>query len=89
MKEIIPPTNHIELPLTNVSMVDHPPHYTQGGIECIDAIEASMSKEAFKGYLKGCVQKYVWRYERKGGIESLQKAIWYLNKLIEKEISNV
>jgi hypothetical protein len=61
--------------------VNHPPHY-QGSIECIDAIEASMSAEAFKGALKANVIKYVWRYEGKGGLESLQKAQWYLNRLI-------
>jgi len=61
--------------------VNHPPHY-QGSIECIDAIEASMSAEAFKGALKANVIKYVWRYEGKGGVESLQKAQWYLTRLI-------
>lgn len=65
--------------------VNHPSHYDKGEIECIDAIESSMSKEAFCGYLKGNVQKYMWRYENKGGVESLQKAKWYLNKLIEKQ----
>jgi hypothetical protein len=61
--------------------VNRPPHY-QGSVECIDAIEASMSAEAFKGALKANVIKYVWRYETKGGVESLQKAQWYLNRLI-------
>jgi hypothetical protein len=61
--------------------VNHPPHY-QGSIECIEAIEASMSPEAFKGALKANVMKYVWRYETKGGLESLQKAQWYLTRLI-------
>lgn len=62
--------------------VNHPQHYTSGDIECIDAIKASMSAEAFKGFLKGNVLKYMWRYEHKGGKESLEKAQWYLNKLI-------
>jgi hypothetical protein len=61
--------------------VNHPPHY-QGSIECIEAIEASMSPEAFKGALKANVMKYIWRYETKGGVESLQKAQWYLTRLI-------
>jgi hypothetical protein len=61
--------------------VNHPPHY-QGSIECIEAIEACMSPEAFKGALKANVMKYVWRYEAKGGVESLQKAQWYLTRLI-------
>ncbi len=64
-------------------MVNSPPHYNMGGIECIDAIEASMTPEAFKGYLKGNIQKYIWRYEAKKGVEDLEKAQWYLNKLIE------
>lgn len=62
--------------------VNHPSHYASGEIECIDAIESSMTHEAFCGYLKGNVQKYMWRYENKGGLESLEKAQWYLNKLI-------
>jgi hypothetical protein len=68
--------------MTNYDPVDKPVHYASGTIECIDAIEASMSAEAFKGFLKGNIQKYVWRYETKGGVESLQKAQWYLNRLI-------
>jgi len=66
-----------------VDMVNSPPHYNAGGIECIDAIEASMSKEAFRGYLKGNMLKYIWRYENKGGKEDLDKANWYLTRLRE------
>lgn len=62
--------------------VNKPAHY-QGAIECIDAIESTMTKEAFRGYLKGNVMKYMWRYEKKNGVEDLQKAEWYLKKLIE------
>lgn len=62
--------------------VNQPSHYAKGGVECIDAIESSMSKDAFLGYLKGNIQKYIWRYECKGGLESLLKAQWYLNRLI-------
>ena len=63
--------------------VNSPSHYAQGGIESIEAIEASMSEEAFKGFLKGNCQKYLWRYEHKNGKEDLLKCQWYLNKLIE------
>jgi hypothetical protein len=62
--------------------VQHPAHYCKGGIECIDAIKASMTPEAYKGYLKGNCLKYLWRYESKGGAESLRKAGVYLNWLI-------
>lgn len=73
--------------LKGIDNVNNPSHYNKGGVECIDAIQSSMTKEAFCGYLKGNVQKYMWRYENKGGVESLQKAQWYLNKLIEVEAS--
>lgn len=65
--------------------VNNPSHYNKGGVECIYAIESSMTKEAFCGYLKGNVIKYMYRYENKGGVESLKKAQWYLNKLINLE----
>jgi len=71
-------------PARDPDVVNHPPHYTQGGIECIEAIRASMSAEAYAGYLKGNVLKYLWRYEHKGGVESLQKAEWYLKQLIKE-----
>jgi len=65
--------------------VNNPNHYTNGSIECIEGIQASMSSVAFKGFLKGNVQKYLWRYEMKGKpVEDLQKAQWYLAKLIKE-----
>lgn len=65
--------------------VNSPPHYNYGKIECIEAIEESMTPEAFKGYLKGNTIKYLWRYERKGkSVEDLKKAQWYLDKLISE-----
>ena len=66
--------------------VEKPAHYNQSAIECIVAIEASMSKDQFCGYLKGNIIKYMWRYEDKNKIEDLKKAQWYLNKLIEKYV---
>ena len=66
-----------------VDVVNSPPHYKTGGIEAIEGIEASMAPEAFAGYLKGNIMKYMWRYERKGKpIEDLKKARWYLDRLI-------
>ena len=62
--------------------VNHPSHYTTGTIECIDAIEASMTPEEFRGYLKGCAVKYIWRYRHKGNeAQDLDKALWYLKRL--------
>jgi len=63
-------------------VVNKPSHYNTGNIECIEAIEESMSSVAFKGYLKGNCLKYLWRYDYKGKqVEDLNKATWYLNKL--------
>lgn len=67
----------------HVDVVNSPPHYKAGGIEAIEGIEASMGPEAFAGYLKGNIMKYMWRYERKGKpVEDLKKAQWYLGRLI-------
>jgi hypothetical protein len=68
--------------------VNKPAHY-EGSIECIEAIKSSMSNEAFKGYLKGNIQKYIWRYDRKGGVIDLQKAEWYLKRLIDETSTTI
>lgn len=62
--------------------INHPEHYTSGSVECIVAIKASMSSEEFQGYLKGNIMKYLWRYEKKNGIEDLKKAQVYLDWMI-------
>ena len=65
-------------------LVNHPTHYNSGGIECIEAIEASMELKAFQGYLKGNILKYIWRMSYKGkALEDAKKAQWYLQKLID------
>ena len=64
--------------------VNHPTHYTQGDIECIDAIRASLTDDEWRGYIKGNILKYTWREKTKGGDESLEKARWYLNRLLDK-----
>ena len=61
--------------------VNHPPHYNQAGIECLDAIEAATG-DGFEHYLQGNILKYLWRYRYKNGIEDLKKARFYLDKLI-------
>lgn len=64
-------------------LVNSPLHYqSSSGIECIEAIKAQMSNEEYRGYLRGNVVKYLWRYQQKGGKQSLEKARWYLDKLI-------
>ena len=66
---------------TSNDMVNHPPHYNQYGIECIDAIKAC-TLDGFEAYLQGNILKYLWRYKYKNGSEDLKKAEWYLKKLI-------
>ena len=67
--------------------VERPAHYNLGSIECIDAIEPAICayKTPTYAYLAGQVLKYIWRWPHKNGIEDLQKAKWYLDRLIEKE----
>lgn len=62
--------------------VHNPAHYTAGGIETIDYLKAKMTKDQFEGFLLGNCLKYLSRYQNKNGLEDLQKANWYLNRLI-------
>jgi hypothetical protein len=65
--------------------VNTPAHYVKDGIECIDAIKGSMTVEEFKGYLKGNVMKYMWRYQDKEkSLQDLKKGQWYLERLIKE-----
>ena len=64
-------------------VVNHPSHYTDGGIECIEAIEAQLTPEEYRGYIKGNIAKYLWRERLKGGVTSLKKAQWYLDRLVQ------
>ena len=68
--------------------VHSPTHYMHGKKETIDVIRDCMESDEYHGYLKGNVLKYVSRYKFKGEpLEDLEKANWYLNRLI-KEVSN-
>lgn len=62
--------------------VNHPSHYNESKIECIEAIKASLGDE-FPAYCKGNVMKYLWRYQYKNGVEDLKKAQVYLGWMIE------
>jgi len=65
-----------------IDLVNSPPHYNQAGVECIEAIKAA-TDDGYEYYLQGNIIKYLWRYRYKNGIQDLEKAQWYLNKLIE------
>jgi len=65
--------------------VNHPSHYTQGGIECIDAIAAAtIGKAGIEAACTANVIKYLWRYELKNGVEDVKKARWYIDRLISE-----
>lgn len=73
----------------NRDMVNSPCHYTQGNIECIEALEAAtVGKTGIEAVCVANVIKYLWRYEEKNGIEDIKKAQWYLNKLLQKVENN-
>lgn len=63
---------------------DHPSHYNQGSVECIDAISSALSPDELSGFIKGNVIKYLWRNNHKNGLEDLKKAKWYLDWYINK-----
>ncbi len=65
--------------------VNHPEHYPAGGIECIDALEAATAGlEGIEAVCTANAIKYLWRWKRKNGVEDLQKAVWYIERLIKK-----
>ena len=65
-----------------MSEINHPPHYNQGDIECIDAIEAALGPEDFQAYLRGNIIKYAWRLKHKDTpYSNAMKAEWYASKL--------
>lgn len=66
-------------------MVNHPKHYTQGGIECIDALKAAtVGKRGIEAVCVANVIKYLWRYEEKNGVEDVRKAKWYIERLLKE-----
>ena len=68
--------------------INHPSHYNQGSKETIEILKDFLTEDEFKGFLKGNVLKYMHRYKFKNGMEDLNKASWYLDKLKETESEN-
>jgi hypothetical protein len=69
-----------------IETVNHPPHYNNGSIECIDYLEDNLGREGFEYYLEGNIKKYMHRFriKNKGApVEDLRKAKWYLERLIQ------
>ena len=64
--------------------INHPEHYTQGKVECIEAIEAALDPVGFIDFLRGQVIKYIWRGPlKRNDLEDYKKAQFYLNRLIK------
>lgn len=75
---------HKQIAKTESDLVNHPPHYTAGKVESIEALESALGEAGFEGFLSGNVIKYMWRYKHKNGVQDLKKAQWYLQKLIDQ-----
>lgn len=66
-------------------MVNHPPHYTRGGIECADAQDAAIvGLVEWEASGTASAIKYLWRWKFKGGKQDLEKARWHINRMISK-----
>ena len=66
--------------------VNHPAHYTAGQIECIDALEsATAGLCGIEAICTANAIKYLWRWKLKNGVQDLENAKWYIDKLIEKQ----
>ena len=78
----------LEVKLEKEDVINHPKHYTQGEIECIDAIKYINNKlhmEGYEGYCLGNFIKYIWRCNFKNGWEDIDKSIFYLNELLTEQ----
>lgn len=65
--------------------VNHPAHYTAGGVECIDALKAStVGLTGIEAVCTANAIKYLWRWKHKNGVEDLKKAMWYIKRLIKE-----
>ena len=72
--------------LNDEDEVNHPNHYKLFQIECIEAMKAMLTEEEFRGYLRGNIFKYMWRYpHKKTTVKDLEKARWYFDRLLEIE----
>lgn len=67
--------------------VNHPDHYNHGTYECIDVMVDVFGEKAVIDFCHLNAFKYIWRADKKNGIEDLNKAAWYLNK--EAELLNL
>ena len=68
----------------NNNKVNHPTHYNQGNIECIDAMVSAFGEREVAIWSKINAFKYIWRMGKKDDyLTDLRKAKWYLSKAEE------
>ena len=71
--------NNVRKTIMDKQSIERPSHYTQGDVECIDAMVSAFGEEAVKDYCRINAFKYVWRIKSKDSVESnTLKAIWFL-----------
>jgi hypothetical protein len=63
--------------------VNHPQHYTECSIECIEAMIIAYGEYSVYEFCKCNAFKYLWRYTNKNGLNDLDKALWYCQKAQE------
>lgn len=68
--------------------VNHPKHYSQGNIECIDAMVSAYGIEVVIHFCMCNAFKYQWRFNAKNGKEDIEKCQWYQNKMLELKAEN-
>ena len=71
--------------MSDSDIVNHPKHYTHGGIETIDYMKAKSTHEEFCGHLRLTAIKYLSRAGLKDDtLQDMQKAQWYVNRLVQE-----
>lgn len=71
-------------PTLKIDLVNHPPHYNTGKVECIDAIRSMLTDEEWRGFVKATIMQYVWRERYKGGAQDMGKVKWYIDRYLEE-----
>ena len=66
-----------------VEAVNHPSHYQGNNYECIDVMLDNYGKEQTLSWIKLNIFKYIFRMDKKNGLEDMEKIAWYANKYIE------
>ncbi len=75
-------------PAIEPDVVNHPDHYTNGGMECIDEMILIFGKDVVKHFCLCNAWKYRRRALYKNGEEDIQKSHWYINKYKELDGDN-